>query len=80
MSRLDDLRIEWRISDVERKADEANRRLYEIDTLRRDVDSLECSNRQLSTTCDELRSEVQGFEERIARLASQVVYYLGEEA
>lgn len=36
-----DPRIEWRINDVERKAERAESRLYELDSLRSDVAGLE---------------------------------------
>lgn len=50
---------EWRIRDVEQKADRAVQRLYELDSLRSDVDRLEHSNRELSSTVDGLRAELQ---------------------
>ena len=62
-----DIRDEWRINDIEKKADEALRATHEISTLRSNVDSLECSNRELSTSVDELRHELQAFKDAIAQ-------------
>ena len=52
---------EWRIRDVEQKAERANGRLYELDSLRSDVASLE-------RTIRELRSEINGLRDRCDRL------------
>lgn len=49
---------EWRIADVERKAESANSRLHELDALRSDVGRLEHSLRELSAEITELRSQV----------------------
>lgn len=56
---------EWRIRDVEQKAERANSRLYELDSLRNDVADLERTTRQLSSTIDELRSELQGMSNKV---------------
>lgn len=50
---------EWRIRDIEQKADQANRRLYELDTLRGNVDRLEYTNRELRSLIDGLCSTVE---------------------
>ena len=50
---------EWRIRDIENKAQQAISRLYELDTLRSDVGSLEHSNRELRSEVARLRSELQ---------------------
>jgi prefoldin subunit 5 len=47
---------EWRIRDVEQKADRATQRLYEIDALRNTVDSLESSLREARADIAELRA------------------------
>ncbi len=60
--------FEWRIQDVERKAEKAYSRLYEIDTLRSELVSLEHTVRELSSTCDGLRSELQTCQDKIMRL------------
>ena len=56
--------FEWRLGDIERKADEAVRRLYEIDSIRSDVGSLERSMRELRSEIDGLRIEFQDFQVR----------------
>lgn len=59
--------FEWRIKDIERKADEAARRLYEIDALRSDVGRLEHTNRELRAEIDVLRAELQRLQERVSQ-------------
>ena len=54
-----DIRDDWKLDAIERKAEEATSRLYELDALRRDVDSLERENRQILSTVDELRNELE---------------------
>lgn len=66
--RFDDTRTEWRINDVERKAEQAVSRLYELDSLRSSMDSLERTNRELSSICNELRSELQELQEEVRRM------------
>ena len=63
-----DCRTEWRINDVERKADRAESRLHELDSIRRDVDSLERTTRELSSEVYGLRSELQAALDRIRNL------------
>ena len=52
------IRDDWKINDIERKANEANSRLHELDSLRCNVDSLERENRSLSSAVDELRYDL----------------------
>jgi ubiquinone biosynthesis protein UbiJ len=59
---------EWRIQDVERKAENANRRLYELDSLRSDVDRLECANRELCSQVDGLRSALEACAQKLEEL------------
>lgn len=59
--------FEWRIKDIERKADEAARRLYEIDALRSDVGRLESANGGLRAEIDVLRAELQRLQERVSQ-------------
>lgn len=63
---------EWKIRDIEQKADQAVRRLYELDSLRSDVDRLECSLRESSSENDGLRNELQAEKERIDSLERNV--------
>ena len=66
--RCSDVQLEWRIEAVERTADEASRRLYELDTLSSSVDSLERTVRELGSVVDELRYELQAAQETIRQL------------
>lgn len=59
---------EWRIRDVEQKAERANSRLYELDALRSDVDRLERANRELCSCVDGLRATVEACLQRIEAL------------
>ena len=59
---------EWRIRDVEQKADRATQRLYELDSLRSDVGRLECANRELCACIDGLRAALEAALDRIERL------------
>ena len=56
--------FEWRLQDIERKSDEAVRRLHEIDSLRSDVGSVERTLRELRSEVDGLRHEFQAFQDR----------------
>ena len=57
--------FEWRINDIERKAENAERRLYELDSLRSDVACLERTNGQLRAEVDGLRAELQACTSRL---------------
>ena len=63
---------EWRIRDVEQKAERANQRLYELDSLRSDVGNLERANRELCTCIDGLRSALEAGITRIETLEEMV--------
>jgi hypothetical protein len=65
---VSDIRDEWRIRDVEQKADSAYRRLYELDALRSNVDSLERTDREICTCIDGLRATVEACLNRIESL------------
>lgn len=60
--------FEWRLQDIERKADEALRIKHEVATLRSDVDNLERANRELGSTVDGLRIELQALQEALESL------------
>lgn len=64
--------FEWRIQAIEHKADEANRRLYEIDSLRSDVGRLERALGEFRTECDGLRYELQDALRRIEHVESMI--------
>lgn len=59
--------FEWRLQDIERKADEAVRRLHEIDSLRSDVGSVERNLLELRSEIDGLRNEFQTYQDQTAR-------------
>jgi predicted nucleic acid-binding Zn-ribbon protein len=63
---------EWRIRDVENKADRAVSRLYELDTLRSDVANLERADGEIRATADGLRNALETAIERIAQLERMV--------
>lgn len=58
---------DWPIQDIERKADEAIRRLHEIDAIRSDVGRLEHTNRELRAELDGLRNEFQRLQDRVSQ-------------
>jgi chromosome segregation ATPase len=57
--------LEWRINDIENTARKANDRLWELDTLRSNMGSLEYTIRELSSEIFRLRSEMQEMEYRL---------------
>lgn len=64
-----DIRDTWRIEAVERKAEESNRRLYELDTISRDVARMESENGELRAcinglcvTCENLVARIEAIE------------------
>ena len=59
---------EWRLRDIEQKADRATSRLWELDTLKNDVANLEHTLRETRSVLDELRNEIQRQEIRINEL------------
>lgn len=59
---------EWRIDAIEQKAERAVSRLYEIDSLRSELHSLEYTVRSLSACVDGLRSTCESLLQRIERL------------
>ena len=63
---------EWRIRDVEQKAERAASRLYELDSLRSDLGSLERANRELYTCIDGLRYALDAALDRIAALETDM--------
>ena len=50
--------FEWRIQDIERTARRAEDRLHELDSLRRDVGSLEHTVRELRAEIDEREQQI----------------------
>ena len=62
----------WQLEETKRKADNAERRLYELDSLRRDVDSLEHKNREVRAEVNGLRSTCESLLFRIEQLEGQL--------
>lgn len=60
--------FDWRIDDIQRRAERAESRLHEVDSLRVDVGRLERENRELGSCVDGLRSACQALLERVERL------------
>ncbi len=63
---------EWRIRDVEQKAERANSRLWELDAIRSDVGSLERADREIISLVDGLRSVLDTALNRIEQLERTV--------
>jgi hypothetical protein len=64
---------EWRIRDVEQKAERATGRLFELDSLRSDVDRLECADREICTIIDGLRAELEAALRRVETLERELI-------
>ena len=62
----------WKLNDIERKADEAKRRLYELDALRGNVDSLERENREISAAVNGLRLELETLREDMRQITERL--------
>ena len=62
----------WQLEETQRKAENADRRLYELDALSSNVDRLECQNRELSSCVDDLRATCEALLERIEQLEGQL--------
>ena len=60
--------FEWRIQDIERTANRAESRLYELDSLRSDVVGLEHTVRETRAEADGLRAELTATQDRLTRL------------
>lgn len=59
---------EWRIADVERKAEAAHSRLHEVSSLRSDVDRLEHSLREARSEIDGLRAQLETVQSALIEL------------
>lgn len=64
--------FDWKIQDIERTANEAKNRLYELDSLRSDVGNLEHSLREARAVADGLRDELHTTQDRMTQLESQM--------
>jgi len=65
--------FDWRIQDIERKADRAEQRLYELDALNSRLASLEYSFMEISSVCDGLRYELQTKSDQIIELEDRII-------
>ena len=63
---------EWRIDAIEQFAKNAERRLWELDEAKRNVASLECYVRELSSCVDGLRSALEASLNRIEEIERQL--------
>jgi len=70
--RCSDINLEWRIADVERKAQEGSRIAGEFHSLVSSVDSLERTLREVSSLVDELRYELQESQETVSQLTHRI--------
>jgi predicted nucleic acid-binding Zn-ribbon protein len=67
MSRFADIRVEWRVEEIERNLQrKANQ--HEISTLSGDVGRLECSLREARAEVDGLRHELQALQDQVTQL------------
>ena len=65
--------LEWRLKDVEDTANEAKRRLWEIDSLRSDVGRLECALRESRAEVDGLRAQLETMQDAVIQLQQRAL-------
>lgn len=65
---------EWRIRDVEQKAERATDRLYELDSLRSDVARLERADGEISALIDGLRARLEATLSRVESLERELIH------
>ena len=70
---MPDIRDEWRLQAVERKAEESNRRLYEIDSLHSTVNQLENAVRELQSDIKALNSDLEYYKNGINRRFEEII-------
>lgn len=58
---------EWRLRDIEQKADRAIQRLYEIDSINSNLASMERSIRETCSENASLRNELYELQQKIER-------------
>jgi hypothetical protein len=63
---------EWRIRDVEQKAELAHNRFYELDAIRSDVGSLERADREICSLIAGLRDALDTTLDRVAQLEASI--------
>lgn len=60
---------EWRLRDIEQKAKRATSRLWELDSIKNDINNLEHTLRETRSVLDELRNEIQRQENKLNELS-----------
>ena len=66
-----DIRDDWKIQDIEQKVNRVRDRMYELDTIRSNVDRLECESRKARSDIAELRFTIQTLQETITTMQEQ---------
>ena len=74
MPRCNDVNLEWRLVDVERKAREGSECASNLYSIRGDVDCVERTMRELSSVIDELRHELSELQERNQELDNRIEF------
>ena len=69
---------EWRIRDIEQKAERAISRLYEIDALHGDVCRLEHSLRETRAEVDGLRAQLSTIQDSLIPMLQQEIERLSQ--
>ncbi len=69
-----DIRLDWRINDIERALRE-KAESHQLESIRCNVDRLECSLREACSTINELRNRLEASIERIERLEQSGGHY-----
>ena len=64
---------EWRLNEIEQKAERAVSQLYRLDEMGGSVDSLERTIGEVRADIDGLRTELQAQADRITALEQQVI-------
>ena len=67
MSRFADIRVEWRVEEIERNV-RGKAESHEVSTISSDVVRLEHSLRETRAEVDGLRAQLQTMQDQIARL------------
>lgn len=59
---------EWRLRDIEQKADRAVSQLYKLDTFHSSIGSLERAVREMQDLLKTLQNDIQDLQDRVYRL------------
>ena len=77
MTRFADIRVEWRVEEIERTL-QRKAGSHEVSTLNSDVVRLERANEELRAEVIGLRIELQAMREEIIRLQDQFIQLMPE--